>query len=104
MWDAETAEHDVMTARSRSGHIITYAGCPIVWGSNLQTIIALLTTETKLLTLSLALHKLINLMELVRKVNLCGIHSFTTTPCVHCKVFEENSGALEIAIVSKIRP
>ena len=28
----------------------------------------------------------------------------TTVPTVHCKVFEDNSGALEIATVHKVRP
>ena len=30
---------------SRTGFIIKYAGCPIVWSSKLQTTIALSTTE-----------------------------------------------------------
>jgi len=33
-----------------------------------------------------------------------GFHVGTTKPKVHCKVFEDNSGALEIATVHKVRP
>ena len=36
-WDRATAGSDAMTAKSRSGHVITYANCPISWSSKLQT-------------------------------------------------------------------
>ena len=32
-WNRATAGSDAMTAKSRSGHVITYAGCPISWSS-----------------------------------------------------------------------
>ena len=104
MWDAETAEYDGMTARSWSGHIITYAGCMIVSISKLQNLITLLATEAKILALSLAFREVIRLMKLVREVNLCKIHSDTTTPCVQFKVFKDNYRALEIARAPKICP
>lgn len=43
------------TARSRHGYYITYAGCPIVWKSQLQTEIALSSTESEYTGLSYAL-------------------------------------------------
>ena len=42
-WRPEGAQTDPMTAKSRSGWIIQYAGCPITWASKLQTLTALLT-------------------------------------------------------------
>ena len=41
--DAQTGDHD--TARSRHGYIILYYGCPLIWKSQLQTEIALSSTE-----------------------------------------------------------
>ena len=41
---SEGAQQDPMTAKSRSGSIFQYAGCPI-WASKLQILTALLTTE-----------------------------------------------------------
>ena len=61
-WDPEIAEHDNSTARSRSGHVIMYAGCPLVWASKLQTEIALSTTESEYISLSTALREIIPLM------------------------------------------
>jgi Reverse transcriptase (RNA-dependent DNA polymerase) len=45
-WDKVDAETEVATARSRSGYVINYAGCPILWASKLQTEIALSSTES----------------------------------------------------------
>jgi hypothetical protein len=33
-----------------------------------------------------------------------GFHVLSTTPQVHCKVFEDNSGAIELASQQKYRP
>ena len=40
-WDPEGAQDDPDTARSRTGFVIKYAGCPILWASKLQSLIAL---------------------------------------------------------------
>ena len=40
---------------SRTGYIICYAGCPIIWGSKLQTEVVLLTTEVEYIAMSYAL-------------------------------------------------
>jgi hypothetical protein len=46
-WEAAIAEHDGSTARSRSGYVVTYAGCPIIRASKLQTEIELSSTESE---------------------------------------------------------
>ena len=46
-WNQEDAEDDPVTAKSRNGYIITYAGCPLLWMSKLQTEIALSSTEAE---------------------------------------------------------
>jgi hypothetical protein len=38
---------DSMTAKSRTGLIITYAGCPITWGSHIQQDATLSSTESE---------------------------------------------------------
>ena len=37
LWDKDRAEKDPSTGRSRTGYIIRFAGCPIIWASKLQT-------------------------------------------------------------------
>jgi len=43
-------------------------------------------------------------MELVKELKLQGFNMVSTKPIVHCQVFEDNSGALEIAKVPKMCP
>ena len=103
-WDPTIAEHDNTTASSRSGHVILYAGCPLVWASKLQTEIALSTTESEYISLSTALREIIPLMRLIRELQSVGFNLPCKTPEVHCHAFEDNSGALEMARSPKMRP
>jgi hypothetical protein len=54
-WYKSTAQVDPSTAKSRSSYMITYGNCPILWGSKLQTCIALSTTEAEYIVLSQSL-------------------------------------------------
>jgi hypothetical protein len=103
-WDRELAGVDDATARSRHGYIIFFAGMPIIWKSQLQQEIALSSTEAEITGLSYALREAIPIIELLKEIRSHGhiVHSKTTK--VHCKVFEDNSGAVEIAKFPKYRP
>jgi hypothetical protein len=56
------------------------------------------------MALSAALREAIPLMELVKELQRHGYDFQATRPKVHCKVFEDNSGAVELASVPKMRP
>jgi hypothetical protein len=104
-WDRVNADVDPSTAKSRTGYVIMFGGCPMVWASKLQREVALSTTEAEYNALSESLREVIQLMQLLdeSKVRL----RWTTTeqpPLVHCKVFEDNSGALEMGKLPKMRP
>jgi Reverse transcriptase (RNA-dependent DNA polymerase) len=94
---------DPNTAKSRSGYVITYLGCPLIWASRLQTVFALSTSEAEYIALSTALHDVIPMMDLLNEMKEMG-HDVQSHPTVHCKLFEDNSGALEFARVAKYRP
>ena len=52
--------HDIPeSVLSRKGFVIMYAGCPITWGSKLQTEISLSTTESEYIALSSAMREVI---------------------------------------------
>jgi hypothetical protein len=104
LWDKATAMEDPSTAKSRTGYVILYAGCPILWASRLQSEKALSTTEAEYLSLSTALRETIPLMKLVKEFKEELLLPMATTPVVHCKAFEDNTGALELAKVPKMRP
>jgi len=101
-WDPkESLDRD--TARSRHGYIIMYKGCPILWKSQLQGEITLSSTESEYTGLSYALREAIPIMQIIQEMKDIGFPIGSTTPKIHCKVFEDNSGALEMAKVHKHR-
>jgi Reverse transcriptase (RNA-dependent DNA polymerase) len=104
LWDSKTAADKPVTAKSRTGYVIMYAGCPIVWASQLQSEFALSTTEAEYLAMSTALRNTIPLMRLVRELQKQLKLPMEVTPTVRCTVFEDNSGAVELAKVPKMRP
>jgi hypothetical protein len=82
--------------------VITYAGCPVLCASRLQTEIALSPTESEYIALSQSLREVIPLM--VNDLNTAGFQIPGETPKVCCRAFEDNSGALEMARTPKMRP
>ena len=103
-WCPEEAAKDRDTARSRHGYVILYAGCPLLWKSQLQTEIALSSTESEYTGLSYALRDAIPIMELLKEMKQMDYPVESSQAQVHCRVFEDNSGALEMAKVHKYRP
>ena len=92
------------TARSRHGYYIMLHGCPVVWKSQLQTEIALSSTESEYTGLSYALREVIPIMNLLKEMREEGFQINPKTPKIRVKVFEDNSGALEMAKNHKYRP
>ena len=103
-WRPDDAHIDPMTSKSRSGWIVRFAGTPITWASKMQTITAMSTTEAEYIALSTSLREVIPLMGLLKEAREHGLCVDGLPPRVHCTVFEDNSGALELAHLPKIRP
>jgi hypothetical protein len=103
-WDKTGSTTDRDTARSRHGYIIRYMACPIVWKSQLQTEIALSSTESEYTGMSYALRDTILIMEVLKEMQVHGFPVTNEQASVHCRVFEDNSGAIEMARVHKFRP
>ena len=81
-----------------------YGGCPLVWGSRLQREVALSSTEAEYNAISESMRDVIHLMQLVSDIGQTGLAVANAPPKVHCKVFEDNSGALEMVRLPKMRP
>ena len=81
-----------------------YDGCPILWKSQLQTEVSLSSTKSEYIGISYALREVIPIMELIREMRRMKFPISKVTPELHCKVFEDNSGALEMAKNQKYRP
>ena len=100
-WSPETAHIDTSTAKSRTGFIITFAGCPIALTSKLQTEVALSTSEAKFIPLSEGLRSAIPLISLVKEFRDKGVPMLLCQPKIHCCMFEDDNGALEMAKTPK---
>ena len=103
-WRQGDAHNDPMTAKSRSGWIVRFAGAPITWASKIQTITALSTMEAEYIALSTSLREVIPLMGMLKEATEQGVQIDNLPPKIHCTVFEDNSGALELARLPKMRP
>ena len=68
MWDRVNADVDPSTAKSRTGYILTYGGCPLVWASKLQKEVALSSTEAEYNALSESLRYVIHMMQIVEEL------------------------------------
>jgi Reverse transcriptase (RNA-dependent DNA polymerase) len=103
-WVKENAEHDPTTARSRTGYIIMYGNCPVVWASKLQSEIALSATEAEYIALSQSLREVTSLFAILEELKQAIPGLNVELPRVHCTAFEDNSGAIEMARCPKMRP
>jgi hypothetical protein len=103
-WNREFAPVDPSTAKSQSGWIIFYAGCPVSWASKLQSQIALSTTNAKYIAMSQALRDVIPITNLLQEMREQNFKVVCVKPHVYCKVFEDNTGALELVRLPKLHP
>jgi hypothetical protein len=103
-WNKFLALQDPATSKSRSGWIVFFSGCPIIWASKLQSQAALSTTEAEYIALSMSLRDVLPIMFLLKEMRERGFQVICTAPQVCCKVFENNSGALELARLPKLCP
>ena len=88
---------------SRTGFVITYAGCPLIWASRLQTEIALSTTEAEYIALSQAMKEIIPLINILGEVKRY-FKVIDDLPEIHCKLFEDNKSALALAKAPQMNP
>jgi hypothetical protein len=104
LWDKDEAPENPIPSKSKTGYVIMYPNCPIIWASQLQTKIAMSTTEPEYLSLSSALRDTIPLMRLIEEIQEQLDLPIDCITKVHCTLFEDNSGAVELAKVPKLRP
>ncbi len=76
----------------------------VYWASKLQSQVALSTTETEYIAMSQALHGVIRVMNLLQEMREQKFQVICNKPYVYCKVFEDNSGALELTRLPKLCP
>jgi hypothetical protein len=87
---------------SRSGYIIMYNNCPIIWASKLQTSVALSTCEAKYVAMSTALREVIPLMRLLDTI--IDVWNINTQQPPHVIVHEDNQSAHQLTMNEAYKP
>ena len=104
LWGHEDPQYPIC-ARNRTGFVVTFANCPLLWMSKLQTEIALSTLHSDYMALSHSVRALLPFKCLIKKVieNL-GIGSENLKYLSSSTIYEDNNGAIVVATSSRITP
>jgi len=102
LWGIEEPQ-DPTSVKSRSGYLIRLGGCPIIWRSKLQTLIAVSTMEAEYISLSMCMRELIPLRRIFIDLSKC-FEVDVKVATAKCPVFEDNSSAATLANVPKMTP
>jgi hypothetical protein len=101
-WSAADSEN-ADNVLSRTGFVICYANCPIIWCSKLQTEIALSTAEAEYIAMSHALRETIPIQNLIKEIS-CIFHMPTPMTDFCITLHEDNLLAIAMAESLKITP
>jgi hypothetical protein len=106
LWGVEY-DQDTTSVKSRTGFLIMFMNCPLLWVSKLQTQIALSTMEAEYIALSSAMRELIAIREILKEIKLLVFSSKqnptyamiakTFDPIPTSQVYEDNESCLKFA-------
>ena len=104
LWGHEDPQ-DPICARSRTGFVVTFANCPLLWVSKIQIDISLYTIHSEYVALSHSVRALITLEIITKEVidNL-GIDSEKLKFVSSYNFYEDNNGAIFVAISPMMTP
>ena len=104
LWGHENTK-DPICDRSRTGFVLTFDNCPLLWVSKLQAEIALYTLHYNYVALSHSVRALLPLKILIKEVidNL-GIDSENLKFVSSSTFYEDNNGAIVVATSPRINP
>jgi hypothetical protein len=100
------------TILSRTGYIITYCGCPIHWVSKLQSEIALSTTESEYIALSMATRELLPLQRILLEIQQHSLvhiplndeyNTTRTASFTASKIYEDSEACIVLATSDSTR-
>ena len=102
-WKNADADHPE-NCLSRTGYVIRYNNCCILWKSQLQTEITLSSTESEYVALSQALRQVLPVIETLKEFNKIFPEVSLPKPKVHCKVHEDNVSCIKMTESDKFTP
>ena len=100
MWDTADSD-DPSSVKSRTGYVIAFTNCPVLWVSKLQTEIALSTMEAEYIALSQAMHNIIPMQTVLNEIaSITNLKIGRTI--MHSMIFEDNMGCVELVKAPKM--
>ena len=104
LWGHEDPQ-DPICDRSRTGSVVNFSNCPLLWVSKLQTEIALSTLHSDYVALSHSVRALLPLKIIIKEViNNLGIDSDNLKFVSSSTIYEDNNGAIVVATSPRITP
>jgi len=103
LWGSEDPE-DPVVAKSRTGYIITLAGCPLMWVSKLQSEVSVSTMMAEYVALSTAMRDMLPLKRLVKEVSKVIAGKDNVVAMMKSDVWEDNNGCITVAKAPRITP
>ena len=108
----ESTTHLRESVLSRTGYVLMFCGCPILWASKLQTEIALSSTEAELYALSSCMRVILPMRRVFKEISRL---SFITNLTLNgskilshalkpTKVYEDNQSCIIVATSDHIKP
>jgi hypothetical protein len=96
LWGYEDKD-DPICVKSRSGYVILVGNCPVIWGSKLQSMIALSTMEAEYIALSDSMKHLLVLNGLA--IAICEAVQLDVVEMANIwsTVYKDNSACLTLA-------
>ena len=102
LWKVEDTS-DSSSVKSRTGYIFTLGSCPILWGSKLQTEIALSTMEAEYIALSSAMREFIPLQRILLEITDKLKFDVVNASTLRSMIWEDNNGCLTLATLEPPR-
>ena len=104
LWGHEVIQEPICD-RSRTGFVVIFANCPLLWVSKLQTEIALYTLHSEYVVFSHSVRALLPLKSLIKEVidNL-GIYIDNVRFLSSSTLYEDNTGAIVVATSPGMTP
>jgi hypothetical protein len=90
------------SVKSRGGYLITLSDVPLVWKSQLQSSIALSTTEAEYSSLSSSLRTLLPLRDLLIEVTQAIGLKLSLCASLHCRAFQDNRASWQLATQQRV--
>ena len=92
------------SAQSRTGFIIYLCGCPIIWSSKQQKLVALSSLESEYIALSTAVRDVLHLRNIVQEISTKMNLPRHLRITARSQIFEDNKGAIAVATAPNMTP